>query len=698
MVALGEHRHDGKAAGAILARIDNLLPAQAISTTDYAIKKRKVRGPTGDPVDYSLSLTPYAKDPQDALDIPEVRVVGLMASARFMKTMIAENKVMKHWTYGPSYNVLWYMQSQDDLADYVDERFEWMLENHDAVAEKIDWLEPKNGRFRKMIGDALLLMRPATPGTTRGKAAPIIIADEIDAYQKRIRNGILTLIRNRQREFGQNAIAYLCSHPDAGDEGIAGIIKDGLVHLWWWNCPLCRHPSSPCQGAEFRMIWNVPELLKKAEDYDRLELLQMIEKKVRLVCPHCRGHITEKQRKPMSNKGAWLQPHQKLGLDGKVQGDKHVDEIMGFIGHAFMSPFVNLGELAKAWASAWLTAQGGDDTKLKEETVKSLGEVYGGAKDDEKIDGWKTVMTRLTAPYPVAVVPNGVRFLTAFVDVQGDRFPVAVIGWDLNMQSWLIDRFDIKEWPGFRSIDPTNRLRDWDIIEHAVIDQLYPTRASIDAGNPVYMPIAKIMVNAAGAAGEQTTVTNNARVWLANLTDPMRVERMLAENDPTRPARLPVEGWRVQLFVGSRSDKSALYGKPYQLMVDDAGKALPTPVYERAINVFQLKRVVAKRMKIDVPGQAGRMYLPHGLAPRYVRELVAEQLINGIWVATGRNELWDGWVACEAGRALLQPERAALWVETPWWAQPRPREEFVTNVDGSGLAGYYDRLAEINIG
>jgi phage terminase large subunit GpA-like protein len=698
MVALGEHRHDGKAAAAVLARLDNLLPAQAISTTDYAMKKRKIRGPTGDPIDWKLSLTPYAKGIQDALDIPEVKVVGVQGPARWAKTVAAENKVMKHWTHGPRYNVLWYMQSEDDLDDYVDERFEWMLENHDEVAEQIDWIDPKNGRKRRMIGDALLLMRPATPGTTRGKAAPIIIADEIDAYQKRVRNGIMTLINNRQREFGQNAIAYICSHPDAGDEGIAGIIKDGLKHLWWWNCPLCKHPSSPCQGAEFRMVWNVAELLKKAEDYDRLDLLKMIQNKARLVCPHCRGHISERQRLPMSNRGHWLQPQQKLGIDGKVYGEQQTEEIMGFIGHAFMSPFVKTGALAKNWASAWITAQGGDEIKLKEETCKSLGEVYAGAKDDEKIDDWKTVSTRLTAPYPMRVVPPGVLFLTAFVDVQGDRFPVAVIGWDRNMQSWLIDRFDIKEWPGFESIDPTNRLRDWDIIERAVLDQVYPTRVSIDAGAPLYLPIAKTLINAAGAAGEETTVTNNARVWMANLTDSMRVDRMLVENDPDRPARLPVEGWRVQLFVGSRSEKSALYGKPYQLMVDDSGKALATPVHERAINVFQLKRVVAKRMKIEVSGQAGRMYLPYGLKPRYVRELVAEQFVNGMWVATGRNELWDGWVACEAARALLQPERAALWVETPWWATPRPKEEFVTHVDGSGLAGYYDRLAEINIG
>lgn len=705
MVALAAHEHDGNALEAWASRLDNLLPAEDISTTDYAVKKRVLPDALGDPMQWDRTKTPYIPAVQDALDMPDVGIVALQSSARWGKTVAAENKCMKHWTYGPRYNVLWYMHAAQDLSDYVDERFEWMLENHEEVDEQINWSDPRNGRFRKQIGPSLLLMKPATKGTTRSKAAPIIVADELDAYAKAVRSAMDTLINNRQREFGANAIAYICSHPDAGPLGVAGIIARGLIHKWWWNCPKCRRPSTPCQGSDLRMAWNVPELMKVREDMDELKFLDLVQKEARLICPYgdCQFAVDEDHRLPMSNKGAWLQPGQKLRPDGTVSGKHRTRRIMGFIGHAMMSPFVTIGELARDWAAAKIIADDtGDDTKLREETVKSLGEEYGGADAETLIEPWNVVRGRLSSVYQLKVVPRGVKFLTAFVDVQGDRFEVVVIGWNLAKESWLVDRFSIKEWPrdvakgksAFADIDPANRLSDWDLVEEVVVKQIYVTEETMFGETPLFMPIAKTMVNAAGSAGDleqgnKAGVSNTARVWLSNLVDPKRRERTAGEGEP----RDPIEEWRVTLFVGSRSkDQKEIYGKAYAISHDEHGKQLQVPVFERAINVHQIKRLIAKRMKIAVPSP-GRMYLPSNLPSKYVRELVSEKLVNDQWTPSGRNETWDGWVACEAGRALLQPDRPGLWDETPVWAWPRPRSAFLL---ASGPQDQYERLLELN--
>lgn len=707
MGALAVHKRDGDAADAWSSRLDNLLPADDISTTDYAIKKRKLPDAIGDPMDWDLKKTPYIAAVQDALDMAGVRIVALQSSARWGKTVAAENKCMKHWTHGPSYNVLWYMHARDDLSDYVDERFEWMLENHPEVDEKINWSDPRNGRFRKEIGTSLLLMKAATRGTTRSKAAPIIVADELDAYAKNVRSGMDTLINNRQREFGANAIAYICSHPDAGPLGVAGIVAKGLVHKWWVRCPKCRQPSVFSQGEEKRMAWNVPELMKLREDMDMLKFLRLVEKEARLICPYddCRYAVDEAHRLHMSNAGAWLQPQQKLLLDGKVKGAPQVSRTMGFIGHAMMSPFVTIGELARDWVAAKITADDtGDDTKLREETVKSLGEEYGGADEETIMEPAAVVRRRLTGNYEMKVVPVGVMFLTAFVDVQGDRFEVVVIGWNLAKEAWLVDRFSIREWPrdmkrgkaAFEGLDPANRLSDWDILEDAVIKQIYVTEASRHSETPLYMPIAKTMVNAAGSAGDpeqgnKSGVSNTARVWLSNLVDPGRLQKTTLEDDP----RDMIEDWRVTLFVGSRSKtQKEIYGKAYQIAHDEHGKALAVPVMERAMNVHQIKRLIAKRMKIAVPSP-GRMYLPNNLPKKFVQELVSERLINDEWTPSGKNETWDGWVACEGARALLQPDRPGLWTETPVWAWARPRADYLV---ASGPQDQYERLLELNRG
>lgn len=688
MVALADRAHLADVNSLISARLDNLLPVASISTKDYAYKKSWIPSPTRQPIRMDPRKTPYADGIMDAMDTPGVRIVAVKGPARFVKTIAAERKALKNWNYGPLVNMLWLMQSKDDLADYIDERVTWMLENHEGVSEKIDWSDPKNGRFRVDIGGSLALWRPATLRALRGKAAPYIVADEIDAYPKRVRNAIKTLLENRQREFGNNSLAYLCSHPDAGPtEGIDSIIAMGLKHMWWWQCLDCGESSSPAKGATVRMNWNLGALMGERENMETEAFLDMIEREARLICPHCGSMVDESTRMELCNTGSWLQPHQLMHKGGEIEGDARIARTMGFEGHAFMAPFARLGEIARGWAEAQIKFEDTqDDIDLKEQTVKSLGETYEGAKDEEKIDPPKVLKARLEQPYNMKTVPRWVMFLTAFVDIQGDRFEVVVIGWDLLKRSCLVDRFPIKQWPGFDTIDPGNKSTDFRIIEEAVIRQRYVVADTANGPNPLYLPIAKTMLNASGQPG----ATNNARIWMSNA---------IAEGR--------VEPWQVTLFQGAASAGASVLGRVRPVEFDDMGRPLEVQISERTLGVHSIKKVIAKRMKIEDPNSAGRMNLPFQIKLRYVQELAAERFINGEWVQiSARNELWDGWVACEAARALLYPDRPELWVNPvtkerrrPSWATPAPRDVVMATpalIAVEATKSYYERLAQIN--
>lgn len=656
--------------------------------------------PGGKPFDYDPSLTPYTDAIGEALDHIAVNVVGVQGNTRSSKTTKAESLLLRNWTYGPVTNVLWVMPDKDSLNRYIDERGEEMLRLHDEVNEKVQWGWGRNSRNRKKIGTSTAFYMPATLRGLRSISTPIIIVDELDAAVKAVRSAMKTIITSRQEEYGSAAKAYLCSHPDAGaDDGIAKVLKDSLLHLWHVRCPHCGNASSPAPEVEaqggHRMTWNVKEMMKRAEDMDRVAFLEYVAANVVLVCPHdgCHATFAPEERRALMATGRWLQPHQRWLQDGTIDGEARVSSTMGFVIHAFMSPFVKLRETARDWASAKLTADDtGNDIDLREVTVKKLGEVYTGAKEDEKVDPWKVVQTRLSVSYPLKVVPPGVLFLTAFVDVQGDRFEVVVVGWDLGKQSWLVDRYAIKQWPkfgrhnAFENIDPGNRLADWDVIEEAVLAASYPLQANpqrVEAGLPeLFLPIARTFINSAGVPG----VTNNARVWLSNLL-----------------ARQPGEGriipqYRIGLMQGSASKKGEVYGLPKQVMFDDMKRPLRVPIFERYPNVHEIKRILAKRMQIAESG-AGKMNLPSVLSPRYWRELTSERLTNGDWTPSGANETWDGYVACELGRATLQPDRPELWngATMPDWTEPRPRgQEIETMV--SAPVSVFDRLAALNDG
>lgn len=656
------------------------------------MKHRVLPGPGGGEVQWTLELTPYIEGIQDAGDVLGVQVLAVKGPARSGKTVAGENRALKHWIYGPSVNVLWYMQSREDVEDYVEERVEWMLENHEAINAKVNWSDRRNSRSRKRIGTSLARWLAATKGTTRGKAAPLIIADEIDGYTPAVRRSILTRLINRQREFGTQALAYICSHPDEGPaEGIDAVLRECVTHLWHWQCQECGLYSSPSPEAEHRMTWNVAGLLEKYIELDRGEMLDRVEAEARLACPHCDHEIGDEpsyrdsERYRMNASGVWLQEHQKVTENGEITGEARTAEKMGFTIHGFMSPFVTIGGLAREWANAKAEFdRTGQDTGLKEVVVKSLGETYAGTDTEKQIESWSVVKSRLRGGYLMRTVPEGVRFLTAFVDIQGDRFEVRVIGWSADRESWLIDSFPIKQAPpdpetgrpAFDTIDPAHRLSDWNVIEDAVIRQSYPL-----ADQPhMHLPIAKVAVDTGGEG--ETTV--NARKWAGNIVG--------RKDDP-------VPNWRVLLTKGAASKKGELYGKPKKQEFDDTGKPLEAAIWERTVNVHELKGIIALRMKIDVPGP-GKMHLPVNIPDRLVRELTAEQLINDDWVAIrARNETWDAWVACEVARETLQPVRGRPinWARPPGWAKPfEIGKEKGINASGRSRPGYWDRISKIN--
>lgn len=700
MLSLAQMAHAAEANRAWLEHVDVIKPPSAVSTYEYACDKLFVKGRGEQKRQFDPALTPYAKGIMDACDMQGVTVVAVKGNARGAKTLAGEAHALKRFEHGPYGDLLWYMQSDDDVDDYMEERGEWMLENHPGVAVRVDDTYKRQARNRKKIGESMARWLAATANTTRGKAAPMILADEIDGYRLKIAKSILTRLLNRQREFGSAALMYICSHPDIGPKfGIESVLRRSLRHLWWWNCLHCGKPSSPAAEAPIRMNWNVPLLLPKIKGVDRLDALDFVKDKVRLICPHCRGEINNRERLIMQKESAeWCHPGQRLVGDHKVDGPPIVQSFMGFTIQGFMSPFLQLNAAAEEWVSAKLDFDNTlDDTDLKEATVKTLGEVYEGATADVKIEKWDVVAKRMKSggAYLMGRVPDDVDFLTAFVDIQTWGFSVAVIGWSAHgRESWLIDAFDIRQWQnteqaqrlgkrGMQQLDPFNTLSDWAILEDAVFQQSYP----LDRDPDWFMPIAKVGIDTGG--GDDTTW--NARQWASSV-----IHR----------ASDPIPDWRIALLKGNPHKTGELYGIPRQVMRDDRGKALPEdgraismlgPVWERTTLVFSLKKIVRKRQNVLTPGP-GFMHAPQNLPEAKFREIVSEQLIGGEWVKDGDNELWDAYVGCEVVRASLNPEDPGInWLKPPRWARPfRPDIDPGIDAKPAGMVSPYARMVRVN--
>ena len=661
---------------------DSLRPTESISTAEVA-RKRYVPTFGGGKILLQPSKTPYVKDIHGALDDPLIRIILVKGPARSAKTTAAEDFAFKIAKYGPPRGVLWYMHSEPDLRRYVEERVEFFFSQNEGLLEK---LLDRGGRQKwniRRVEQMIWEWLPANPSTTRARSAAFIVADEIDAMRPAIGNAIITLIRNRQREYGSLDKAYIASHPDRGPTaGIDKLLEDSDLRLRYWTCPSCAHLISPCAEAKAarRVTWNVPEMLKKAGDVDdmnRDELLAYIEANVFLTCPHCKGRINEDERLALDAEGLWIGKGQEIDEHENVVGTRIATDTAGFVIHAFMAPFVTLGGLAREWAGAWLVFQDtGSDDLLKEVNVKSLGETHTDPDDPAAhVKEWKEVKAaHLDTGYRLGTVPRGVDFLTMMVDVQGNRFEAGVWGWSRNRECWLIDRFAIKQRMGLEDISPGDRLKDWDVLE-TVIGFTYP----LADGSEKHLQIAKMALDTGGMPG----VTNNARIWASNLL-----------------ARGVVPQWRLMLSKGDRHAQSELYGTARTEKTDDAGRPLPIPVIERTVHVSAVKKIMSRRLGILTPGP-GFIHLPADIEDRHVRELVAETFVNGMWVQRGRNETWDTLVMCEVARGLLAPDNALIdWVnDPPVFARPFiPSQKEADGDNTPGEVDFFDRLSRLNRG
>lgn len=659
-------------------QLDSALPGEDIRTQDVAVKYRKIKGDGGSEDSYRHDLTPHLEEIHDALDDPLIRVVAVKGPARGGKTIAAENFLLKVGMFGPSRNVLWYMHSEPDVKRYVKERVEFFLEHHTEVRAKLGNTRNPAWNLRTVDGN-LWEWLAANASTTRARSASLAIADEVDAMRPGIRDSIVTLMKNRQREYGSQAKIFVASHPDAGPQfGIDAILRDSDLRVRMWTCIFCAHRMGPAVEVpvERRLRWNMSDFMERKDEMSRDNLVNLVGEKLRLVCPHCKGLITNEQRLEMRVLANWMGTGQEIDSFENIVGERVQKDTAGFVIHAFDAPFDSISEMGQQWVKAKIESlENGRSANLKEVNVKTLGETHtediAGARPRLE----KEVRARLVDPsYQMGFVPEGVRFLTAMVDIQVNRFEVIVVGWAAHSrESWLIDRFNIAQKVGLEDVQPGKRLRDWDEIKPWVFDQLYPMQSD----NHLGLGIAKAAIDTGGEPG----VTNNARIWASNLV---------------HTATIPP--WRILLMKGDAWQKGELYGRPRKIETDDAGRPLATVIGERTVNVFEVKQIIAGRMEIETPGP-GFMHLPTDIEDKYIRELCSETLVNGVWVKRGRNETWDGYVGCEVARSLLAPDNIDIpWdTDPPRWAVPVAKSPSGQDADkDSAPENLYDRLARFN--
>lgn len=159
-----------------------LLPPVRETVDEYALAHRLLpaRSGTGT-MPWRHDEAPYLIQPQrDATSFRYLTEV-IVGPAQCAKTALAEN-VFLHAVARRPRNVLWYMQTDAGIESYVKSRINPMIEMHEVLSSRIGTRPEDDAQHFKKFDGMWLQLLSATYSNLINKSAPLIIADEWDAW------------------------------------------------------------------------------------------------------------------------------------------------------------------------------------------------------------------------------------------------------------------------------------------------------------------------------------------------------------------------------------------------------------------------------------------------------------------------------------------------------------------------------------
>lgn len=490
-------------AGSLIADVFEaaFLPPERISVADYAAQHRWLANEGGGYVGrWRHDMAPYLVEPMEALSGTTHTTVAVCGPGQSGKTAIPENWLLASVGSDPA-DMLWYMPTQDLMQGYVKKRINGLIEQHDTLRSSLGFRSVDDSlgfkRFKTMTVEFLVTTRSALISKSAGR----IIVDEWDASDPQL-GDIKPLIDVRRQTFGRESTVLALSHCDlAGgmderkwNKGIMSLYRDSTRCVWWWCCPECGAWSSPNPTAARVM----------SLDYPTEGTLDEIRDAARLICPVNGCVLEDQHRREMNLTGRWIGTGQTIAEDGTIEGARRATDIAGYWITGLMSPFIlgGIGGLAAARVKAERELQAtGDGKSLKEVICKQWGWPYDPPRRVGSIDA-TTIAERAEVGLALAQIPEGVRFLTAAIDVQANRFEYLVRGWGVDGESWVID---VGRKPG----DPATSPEDWDAVLEHLLDRAWP----LMDGTGRAMKLRALGYDSGGSPGVTTQAYDAWRRW-----------------------------------------------------------------------------------------------------------------------------------------------------------------------------------------
>lgn len=423
------------------------------------------------------SRTPYVIPIARAFSLPSLRRVVFVMARQMAKTHGVIFNVIGHRLDDDPCPITYIGPTQENIDNTIEPRIAELLEWAPSLWAKTAKGQQNKKHLKRVSGVSLRLGWAGSSSQLKADSAAIAFVDEVDGITADIKGSEGTPVDMAEAitstyPDGKTGLTSTpteghvetCTHPDTGLEHWAEsdtvvsqiwrLWQEGSRHEWAWPCPDCREYFI----ARFSLLkWPDGATPEQAE------------RKAGVACPHCGTLHNDNKRAWMNERGAMVAPGQKplphedgdtgVYLADYTEGD--VEEKRGGQGVTFLAfgdfkmP-AGVRSSATFWVSGLCTfstkktygfiaskflraVASGEPERIKGVITTDIGELFRISGEAPK---WSEVLAR-TGRYQSGEVPEGVRVLTAGVDVQKNRLVYVVRGWDEHYTSWLIEHGEL---------------------------------------------------------------------------------------------------------------------------------------------------------------------------------------------------------------------------------------------------------------
>lgn len=616
---------------------------------------------------WSPDVAPYMCEPMDCLSSRLYTAVVFVGPARCGKTQSLSDCFIAHAVTHDPGDMLLVFPTEVLAYDYSKRR----LRRLHAASEKIKkYISPRGhdnaiGTVIYRHGMMLNLAWPTSSQLAQRDIRYMVLSD-YDSMPDDVggEGEVFGIAQKRTQQFGSSGMTVAESSPKRvrmtvkwkaktlheappTRGGVLSLYNRGDRRRWYWQCLECRE------------WFECPAL----PSYDDLGDPDLSAATAHVPCPHCGGIHLPRDKRRLNLGGRWVRDGQKLTAEGELTGEANRSKTASFWQLGCAAAFQSWQEML----SKYLHAMQVYEATGEEHALVTSHNVDQGLPYQPKshlIERTADEFIERATDWGRARVPDGVRFLVATVDVQSNRFEVQVMGYGVDLQSWLVDRFAL-HWSeritaaGEREpLDPAGYAEDW-----RVLNQLLGKRYPLDDDSGRSMRVYFVACDYGGKAGVATRALN----WWRGLKRKGNGERVrLVKGEGHKPGGKIPRVRETYPDTAKRKDRSS-------------GSRGDVPML--ILNTNELKDALSNDLGRTEPGPS-YVNMPRWLDEKYYEEMVAEiRGLDGWSCPSGtRNETWDLAIYSRAVCIHIGAEKID-WKKPPMWARAWDSN---ANVDDGG--------------